>query len=87
MTITTSKAKTYTVTWIDTPIQDASKLLLAMEDSRDISQIAPEFEGLTSVQRFDEYQGDKTYDGYTALLGITRYNGVVVQITLAKPEG
>ena len=84
MTITTSQNKTYEVLWIDSPITDDSHLLLAMRDGRAIMEIAPEFTGLTIIQRFDENQGDKAFEGYPVLRGITQTSSGVVQITLGR---
>lgn len=45
-------------------------LYAEITDTRPISQISPEFEGLETIERIDEIQGDETYTGYTQLVGV-----------------
>ncbi len=46
------------------------ELYAEIVDTRPISQISPEFEGLETIERIDEIQGDETYTGYTQLVGV-----------------
>lgn len=67
MTIRTSAGTTYEVRWIDNPVQDETALALRMDDARRLSAIIAEFDGLAWVERYDEQQGNKRYEGYTGL--------------------
>lgn len=67
MRIRTSAGATHEVRWIDTPIQDETALALRMDDTRKLSVVAAEFDGLTYIDRYDEQQGDKRYEGYATL--------------------
>ena len=81
MTITTSKPKTYQVLWVDTSPTNEKVLTLQMADSRRLTEIAPEFDGLTKISRQDENQGDKEFTGYTRLVGIKRIgDDVLIQM-------
>lgn len=84
MTITTSRKLTYTVDWIDSPLSSPETLLLEMTDPRPIAQIVPEFDGLTRIERKDANQGDKVFDGYAALVGISRQPKDKVRIILER---
>lgn len=84
MTITTNRNQTYTVDWIDSLLTDPKKLLMQMEDARPIAQIVPDFDGLTRIDRVSETQGDKTYEGYTSLTGISRKNDGKILITMER---
>ena len=78
MRIETSQNKTYAVNWIDTSITNQNMLLAQFEDSRRLPEIAAEFDGLTEVRRYDENQGDKTYEGYSMLACVTRIGNEVL---------
>ena len=81
MTITTSQNKTYPVLWIDTSAFNPNVLVMQMTDARRLPVIASEFDGLTEIVRTDENQGDKTFNGYSRLVGIKRI-GTTVQIQM-----
>ena len=81
MEIKTSQNKTYPVKWIDTSILNETMLLMQMTDTRRLSEIAAEFDGLTEISRTDENQGDKTFTGYSKLVSIRRI-GDDVQIQM-----
>ncbi len=87
MTITTSAGTTHDVMWIDNPIQDADALALRLSDTRRLPDIASEFDGLASIQRSDEQQGSKTFDGYTVLSEIRRMPDGSVLMLLNKESG
>lgn len=81
MRIETSQNKTYTVHWIDTSIMNENMLSMQMPDERPLPEIAAEFDGLTEIQRQDENQGDKTFSGFSVLVGIKRIgNDVLIQM-------
>lgn len=81
MTITTSKNKTYQVLWIDTSPFNPMALSMQMMDTRLLPEIAAEFDGLTEIARQDENQGNKTFAGFSKLVGIKRIgNDVLIQM-------
>lgn len=81
MEIKTSQNKTYPVKWIDTSILNEAALAMQMTDTRSLPEIAAEFDGLTEIVRKDENQGDKTFPGFSVLVGIKRIgNDVLIQM-------
>lgn len=81
MTVTTSKNLTYQVQWVDTSPFNAGALAMQMTDARPLPEIAAEFDGLTEIVRKDENQGDKTFSGYSRLVGIKRLgDDVLIQM-------
>lgn len=82
MLLKTSAGNEYAVDWIDTV--STGGVYMQMVDARPLSVIAPEFEGLEWLERFDENQGDKRFDGYPVLGMVKRAAPEVVLIQLAK---
>ena len=81
MEIQTSQNKTYQVKWIDTSILNEAALAMQMTDTRRLPEIAAEFDGLTEISRTDENQGNKTFSGYSRLIGIKRIgDDVLIQM-------
>lgn len=85
MKLTTSKRLTYDVEWIDGPAMISGAVNLRMQDNRRLPEIAAEFDGLESMKRESETEGDKEWKGYTELLRISRVMPGVVTIAMAKP--
>lgn len=85
MTITTSMGKTFNVDWAWAPVGSDKRLMIQYEDARRISEIAGDFDGLQSIIREDENEGDATYTGYSALVSVIRY-GDKVQIALKRGD-
>lgn len=86
MKLTTSKGKTFDVNWIDGPTITSGDVVLQMTDSRKLSRIASDFEGLESLKRESETQGNKEWNGYTVLQSISRRLDGTVLISLNKGE-
>lgn len=86
MTLTTSRNKTYNVDWIDGPTITNGMVMLQMHDTRRLPEIAEEFDGLESMKRESENQGDKEFVGFTVLQRIARVSKDVVLIALGKEE-
>lgn len=82
MKIKTSKQKTYDVEWID--VASSGKLYLEMKDGRRLPAVAADFDGLSVIERVDENQGNKVFEGYTALESIHRTEDNVITIALGK---
>lgn len=80
MRIVTSKNEEYSVDWIDTPVQDGNRLLLQMRTDKTLAEIASAFDGLEWIERYDENQGDKRYEGYSRLTTARTQNGRVLLV-------
>lgn len=86
MKLITSKGNEYTVDWIDGATVISNEVILQMNDARNLSVIAGEFEGLEWLKRESELQGDKEFHGFTKLNRIYRLSNGKVQIALSKGE-
>lgn len=82
MQLKTSRNNIYTVDWIDTV--STGGVFMQMMDARPLAEIAAEFDGLTWLERYDENQGDKRFDGYGELVMIKRPEAGVVVLKLEK---
>lgn len=78
MQIKTSTGNEYEVQWIDVPVQDEKRLLLQMQTDRPLVEIVMEFNGLEWIERYDENQGDKRYEGFTRLVMARIENGEIM---------
>lgn len=85
MQIKTSAGNEHEVNWIDVPVQDENRLLLQMQTDRPLVEIVTEFDGLAWIERYDENQGDKRYEGFTRLVMARIENGAVM-IVLERGE-
>lgn len=85
MKITTSRNKTYDAVYVDGPTRMSGTVMARIYDKRQISEIAPEFEGLERFTRQDPNQGAKEWNGYTQLVAVRRMTETDVLIELAKP--
>jgi hypothetical protein len=85
MTLKTSKKKTYKVDWVDVASLTSGQLFAQLRDDRPLHEIAEEFDGLEWLERESETQGNKKFEGYNRLIGLSRtaVNGAV-QLTLCK---
>lgn len=83
MTITTSREKTFDVDWAWGPVGERGQLMIQYADERLLSEIAKDFEGLESISRKDENEGNAMYTGYSRLVSIVRH-GEKVQLALER---
>jgi len=83
MQLKTSLGYTYTVDWIDT-VSTSGNVFMQMADARALPEIAAEFDGLEWLKREDADQGNKTFEGYSVLIGIQRVEPDIVIMTLKK---
>lgn len=84
MKVVTSMGYEYVVEWIDTPITDKNRLLLHMKGERPLSEIVAEFDGLEWLERYDEAEGNKRFEGFTRLSMARIDNG---NVTIAMERG
>ena len=82
-TITTDKGKTYPVEYAWAPLGDGSCGICLSDDSRLLSVIAEEFEGVENIHLVDQNVGESDFSGYTVLQQIGR-TGKMVQMKLTK---
>lgn len=68
------------------PQRNGGKLIVEMTDEREISSIAPEWEGHALIKRTDSRRPgvEETYSGYTQLLAVQKMGGGVVRVTLGQ---
>lgn len=75
MTITTDKGKTFDVNFAWGPVRwnGAQRLMIELaKDARALSEICADFEGVKTIERKDEDEGDMTFTGYTDLVSASR---------------
>lgn len=75
MTIKTDKGKTFDVNYAWGPVRlNAEKRLMIelAEDTRPLSDICADFDGVQTFERKDEDEGDMTFEGYTDLVSASR---------------
>lgn len=84
MKLITSKGNEYDVLFVDGPTIISSHVMLKLQDDRLLSTIAAEFEGCETMSRYSEDQGNKTFEGYTAVMSIARQADGAVLIALGK---
>lgn len=70
MLLKTSKGYTYDIDWIDAV--HTGELFMQLKNEQRLPEIAAEFDGLEWLKREDENQGDKLFEGYSALTMIKR---------------
>lgn len=88
-TITTSRNKTYPITWAQVinrkngPVQ----LMIELEESKKAANYVTDFDGLESLKLTDEEQPGTyvMYEGFSRLASMIRKNGAV-RITLEKDD-
>ncbi len=74
MKITTSKGKTFDILFISTGATFANRTLIELDDGRALSEVAADFEGLTTITKTDELRPgvSEVYSGYTRLVSAQR---------------
>lgn len=83
MKITTSKGNEYDVLFIEGPSRITGHVVIMMPDSRSLSEICPEFDGLEWIRADD----GREWNGYTDVAVIARPNVMDVRISLSKNGG
>ena len=87
MTITTSKGKVFPVVFIGVLLRDGHRLVIDLPDSRPLSEVAADFEGLETVTKTNtKTPGVKEiYEGFTNLVEVHRNMAAgTVRVTLEK---
>lgn len=87
MKITTSKGKAFDIVFICSPLSTPQHVIIEMRDSRPLSEIAADFEGLESIKKEDDTRGSSVYEmyeGFSRLVELHRYADGSVRLTLEK---
>lgn len=82
MLLMTSKGKEHDAVWAD--VASSGALYVEIWDKRPILEIAQDFDGLKWLERKDESQGDKRFEGYGELTGVVRINDDAARVTIRK---
>ena len=85
ITIHTSAGKTFNVNYAYAPLFDGSCMAEINGDTRQISQIASDFEGLSWIIKHDPNLNDETYSGYSVLISVVRQTSGAVTVKMIKP--
>lgn len=87
MKITTSKGKAFDIEFICSPLSTPEHVIIETNDTRPLSEIAADFEGLESIKKEDDTRGSSVYEmyeGFSRLVEIHRYADGSVRLTLEK---
>ena len=83
----TSKGKTFEASTVLVFVRDSNRLMMDVMDSRAISEVAEDFEGVEVLTQEDAQHVDHVYRGFTELAAISRNKSDgSLRITLAKPQ-
>lgn len=88
MKITTSKGKAFDIGFICSPLSTPEHVIIETSDTRPLSEIAADFEGLESIKKEDDTRGSSVYEmyeGFSRLVELRRYADGSVRLTLEKP--
>lgn len=86
MTIWTNRGQTFDVNWAWPP-RNTNRLMIEMKDSRSIEEIAQDFDGLVTISRKSETEGDAVYTGYDTLVSVIKDTAKgTVQLTLERSD-
>lgn len=74
MKITTSKGKTFEILFISSGETLRGNAVIEMEDERNISEIAADFEGIATITKTDRTRPgvEEVYTGYNVLTSVQR---------------
>lgn len=86
MTITTNRGKTFDVNWAWPP-RNTNRLMIELKDTRPIAEIAEDFDGLETISRESETEGNAVYTGYSTLISIVKDTSKgTAQLTLERSD-
>ena len=84
MLLKTSKGIEYVAEWIDKA--STGDVYMQINDSRPLHIVAEELDGLEWVERYDENQGDKRFEGFNTVTMVTRDSVDSVMVRISKKE-
>lgn len=85
MTVTV-KGKTIPIRWMWL-VEQTGELMIEYADSRPMSQIAADWEGLERLKRESDTEGDAVYEGFTLIRRMVKdpIRPEMVQLVLVQP--
>ena len=83
MKLITSTKREYEVDFAGGPSLMSGQVLVQMQDSRKLSEIVPEFDGLAWFERQSETEGNKRFEGYSRVMRAVQ-EGTRVTLSFAK---
>lgn len=87
MLTTTSTGKTFDASPALVSVRNSSRLMMDIVDSRTVSEVAADFEGVEKLTQEDAQHVDHVYKGYTVLAAASRNKSDgSVRVTLEKPQ-
>lgn len=85
MKLETNKGKTFDIKVICTSLRSPNKVLIELEDARQLADIAADFDGLDMIQTYETEGVYQVYKGFNQLVGIQRSTEAgTVRLTLGK---
>lgn len=81
----TVKGKTFPVDWM-WMMERQGELVFQYSDNRHFSDIVADWSGAEVIERKSENEGDKTYEGFTAISRIIRLPDGKIEIALVKGD-
>lgn len=90
MTVTTNMGQIFDVNWAWAD-ESQNRLMIELKgETRSIKEIASAFDGLSTISRKSEEEGDATYEEYDTLIGVVRnveQGTVLITITRSAKYG
>ena len=86
MRITTNRGKTFDVNYAFAPTSKGT-CMMEILDNRPIAEVAADFDGLETISRESENEGNAVYTGYDTLVSVFRNTAKgTVQLTLERSD-
>lgn len=83
----TSKGKTFDASTVLVSVRDSNRMMMDVKDSRAISEVAADFEGVEVLTQEDAQHVEHVYRGFTELIAISRNKSDgSLRITLEKRQ-
>lgn len=87
MKLETSAGKTFEIKVICTALRNSNRVLIELEDARQLADIAADFDGLSTIRTYETESVYQTYEGFSKLVGIQRNTEAgTVRLTLGKDD-
>lgn len=83
MKLKTSTGNEYDIDFAGGPSLTSGQVLVQLRDSRRLSDIVAEFDGLAWMEKLSENEGNKRFDGYSRVMRATQ-EGTKVLLSFAK---
>ena len=84
MKLETSGGKTFDIKVICTSLRSHNKVLIELEDSRALEDIAKDFDGIETMRTYEVEGIYQMYEGFSKLVGLQRMDSNTVRLTLER---